>query len=313
MIHRQFNFYSNNELYKRNPNDRFVIRYPRCQRPPQSWRSECLAQARYLAIEKKHKCSVLLSGGIDSEVVVRAFHESGSPFQITILRMKDGLNSHDLEWALEICEDVKVKPEFIDIDLAEFYGSLEILEIAKKMQISAAMNLLQCKMMIEVSRRGYFPITGNGDILIRYFRDGWYIHYTEVVSRLALCPEIYKFEGCPFFFQANPELLLSYLMESELTSFAESFTNKSSNWNPVYRHFGYYPPEDKKRSEVYRPIKLGIYQKNFSVKSRPKYTGFEKADQLEKEVSVQLDKYLTFPNEHLFYSYESLMRALTPL
>ena len=62
--------------------DCFFIDFQACSRKPLPFRQECAATARYIADTTKEPLIVLMSGGIDSEIVVRSFLEAEASFKV---------------------------------------------------------------------------------------------------------------------------------------------------------------------------------------------------------------------------------------
>lgn len=201
--------------------DNFYISLTRCTRMPYDWRTECIMAAKQIATRANQPIRVLMSGGIDSEVVALSFLFARITFKVSIVRFKNDWNLHDIIWAVKFCESHGIVYNFIDLDIEEFYHSREIIDLSKMMGISAAMNLLQCKAAIEVSKSGEFPISGNGDVLIRYYRSSWYVYYAEHFARLALLTQKINSNGVIWFFQYTPEMVLSWLLDSEVQNFVK--------------------------------------------------------------------------------------------
>ena len=63
---------------------------------------------------------VLLSGGIDSEVVVRLFKEEGVRQNVFTIRLENDLNIRDVTSAINICNELNIKLNIIDWNLKKF-------------------------------------------------------------------------------------------------------------------------------------------------------------------------------------------------
>jgi len=64
---------------------------------------------------------VCLSGGIDSEVIVRTFKTLGINFNTFIFRLEDNLNIKDVTDAIDICTELKLDYKIIDFNLRSFF------------------------------------------------------------------------------------------------------------------------------------------------------------------------------------------------
>jgi hypothetical protein len=63
---------------------------------------------------------VLLSGGIDSEVIVRVNHELGIKQNVYVIRLENNLNIRDVEDAKIICKDIGINLKIIDWNLQKW-------------------------------------------------------------------------------------------------------------------------------------------------------------------------------------------------
>jgi hypothetical protein len=64
---------------------------------------------------------VCLSGGVDSEVVVRTFKTLGIKFKTFIFRLEDDLNIRDVSDAIDICTELNLDYKIIDFNLRSFF------------------------------------------------------------------------------------------------------------------------------------------------------------------------------------------------
>jgi hypothetical protein len=64
---------------------------------------------------------VCLSGGIDSEVIVRTFKTLGIKFNTFIFRLEDSLNIQDVSDAIDICTELNLEYKIIDFNLRSFF------------------------------------------------------------------------------------------------------------------------------------------------------------------------------------------------
>ena len=64
---------------------------------------------------------VCLSGGIDSEVIVRTFKTLGIKFNTFIFRLEDNLNIKDVSDAIDICTELNLNYKIVDFNLRSFF------------------------------------------------------------------------------------------------------------------------------------------------------------------------------------------------
>lgn len=79
--------------------------------------------ARKVADSVNGSLNILLSGGVDSEVIVRINKELGIKQNIYTFRFEDNLNVRDLESVLEISKNLNVPIKIIDFNLQKFFNN----------------------------------------------------------------------------------------------------------------------------------------------------------------------------------------------
>lgn len=65
--------------------------------------------------------NVLLSGGVDSEVVVRVNQDLGIKQNVYTFKFEDDLNIRDVESAIAICENLNIPLKIIDFNVSKFF------------------------------------------------------------------------------------------------------------------------------------------------------------------------------------------------
>jgi hypothetical protein len=103
---------------------------------------------------------VLLSGGIDSEVIVRVFKDLGIKHNTFIFKYEDDLNVRDVNSAVDICNSLNINYKLIDFNLKKFYESSEAADIFEKTLIPAASGLSRIKWLDYLDN---IPINGEGE------------------------------------------------------------------------------------------------------------------------------------------------------
>ena len=67
------------------------------------------------------KPCVFFSGGVDSELILRAYLEIGSNPEVYIVRYEKDYNIYDVSYAITVCNILGVKYNLIDFELEKFY------------------------------------------------------------------------------------------------------------------------------------------------------------------------------------------------
>ncbi|MBK7845070.1 MAG: hypothetical protein IPJ71_15540 [Bdellovibrionales bacterium] len=284
--HFRFGYDNKSEAFRTNPEQAWWVKYGRCRRQPHPFRDECVATARAIRAKASGDIWILFSGGVDSETVLRSFLEAGISVRIAVARFKDQINLHDISWAVLTCNELGVPFHFFDLDLLKFWRN-EALSYAEISQCFSPQLLVTMWLSDQVS--GY-PVLGSGECLFRKEptapddsagksqdqdrnENRWFLIEKERIASW------YRFfiarnrEACPGFFQYTPEIMLSYLRDPLVHRL-------------VNDHLG-----DIQSSEE---VKLSIYQQHFDLKTRPKYTGFEKV----QEEDARLRSFLKLRYSH---------------
>ncbi|PCI28449.1 hypothetical protein COB52_03690 [Candidatus Kaiserbacteria bacterium] len=147
--------------------------------------------------------------------MVRAFLAAKVPFRVAIFAYPDGLNSHDIRYAIEVCRELNIDFTPIAFDPRVFWRE-KGLEYARKSQCRSPQLLAIMRMAEQLPG---IPVIGSGDTWVEKeskYDDGvyeWYLWEDEKTTSL------YRFfiherrRAYPGFFQYTPELILSYLKD----------------------------------------------------------------------------------------------------
>jgi hypothetical protein len=249
---RGFNFYYNSDKsqkFRLGPLDHWDVEYPKTKRPIADFVSECVNAANELSAFKKPL--LLFSGGIDSEVMVRSFHEAKVGVDVCIADYQ-GLNQHDIEYAFTCCEELKITPIVLNINLEEFWQTELDMFAAQSQTFSPQL----CTYM-KIS--SYFPnhliLIGGGENHLVKENNSWYLSEKERISGLHRYFLNSNISGWGGFFQYTPELIRSSLL-SMLSYTTDEFIDS-------------------------KDFKFKFYKQHWDIKERPKYTGFEKVQDLD--------------------------------
>lgn len=274
--HFQFGYNNVAFTFRSSVDDIWFAKYGKCESAPLNFRDECLRTAKTIRNNTSLPIVVLFSGGVDSEVALRSFVEAGIEVSVAILRFKNDLNLHDIQWAMLTCNQLNVPYKIYDLDLLNFWKS----------EADAFANATYCvspqlltTMWLVDQIQGY-PILGSGECLLvkerpadyvpgvsPYLRSDWCLWEKEKIASWYRHFMVRQREGCPGFFQYTPELILSYIQDP----FVQDLVND--------RIQGKLSTESSK---------LKIYQQHFSLLDRPKYTGFEHVQPEDAEYRARL-------------------------
>lgn len=91
------------------------------KRKSMSYREELYWAAEKMRQDFTGKFDVFLSGGTDSDVVVRVFRDLGIEHNTIIVRYENDYNYRDVAEALELCNSLNLKYKIIDFNLQKFF------------------------------------------------------------------------------------------------------------------------------------------------------------------------------------------------
>ena len=285
--------------------DHWFADYGPCERAPLDFGSECVATARTIASQAEQDIWVLFSGGIDSELVLRAFHAAGIRVRAAILRFKHDLNVHDISYAVIACESLGVHYRFFDLDLESFLASDAALALADETRCLSPQLLPTMWCMGEVP--GY-PVLGSGDCYlvrraaIETVSGHWKYRFTDSVAETPGAWDLWEKEkiaawyryllrygkaGCAGFFQYTPELMLAFLREPEIAVCVGTAQACSST-----------------------PSKFPVYSRYFPLVARPKYNGYERALHIDQKFRPRFEEKHKAANSVYRTGYADLLRQL---
>jgi hypothetical protein len=119
---------------------------------------------------------VLLSGGIDSEVIVRTFHDLGIKQNVVTFRLENNYNIKDVEAAQDICQELNIPLKIIDWNLEHWINN----------NAYDAYQNSYCPMLEKMIRFGWLeyldniPVFGEGEPYWRIDDAGqWLFHWGE--------------------------------------------------------------------------------------------------------------------------------------
>lgn len=276
--------HNNHFRFGYNDTKEWIVSYGRCSRAPKNFHDECLETARTIRHNTDEEITVLFSGGVDSEVVVRSFVEAGIPINVAVMRFKDDLNAHDISYAIETCRELKISPTFYDLDLLAFWKD-DYLPYAHLTRCFSP-QLITTMWLIDQIKG--FVVLGSGECLLEKKHDHWFLLEKERIASWYRFFVARNRSGCPGFFQYTPEILLSYLLDPEVVKMVkESVVDSSAK------------------------IKLEMYQQHFPLKTRPKFTGYEKVQHEDHVIRTKLKEIYGDADQIVKTEYNDLVSLLS--
>lgn len=155
---------------------------------------------------------LFLSGGTDSEIVLRNFVHFGFKPYCCVLRFENDYNAGEVAEAVAIANELDVKLEIIDFDVHAFYGSGEAKEFGNQIQCTQLTYNMVYKSILNL---GAPAVMGGEALLTRQVHiDSSYWYYTFRENEDASAMRFSNKFNIPLvneWFSYTPELLLYYL------------------------------------------------------------------------------------------------------
>lgn len=184
-----------------------------------TYQDELLRTARLVREDFGDDLVVFLSGGSDSEIVLRNFVDNGFKPRCVSIRFMDGHNLADMKEAEEIARELGVKHEFIDFDVVDFYRSGQALEFTRGLQCTQITYLMVYYNVLKLSA----PSVMGGEVLLtrHVSPEECFWHYTFRENEDASAMRFSNTYGIPLvneWFSYTPELLLHFLQDHQVKS-----------------------------------------------------------------------------------------------
>jgi hypothetical protein len=236
---------------------------------------------------------LFVSGGLDSEIMVRSYVEQGLKPLCIIIKFNGDYNSGDVNEAVDLLTELEVAYKIIDFDVKEFYHSGRAAELAREIQCE----LLPFLVFFDISRTLGVPTVLGGELLIEKYRivnhaHEWVLRNFETYE--AAHVRFSKIYNIPFvieWFSYTPELMLYYLEHPRVKSI-QLPTSPFLSITPV-------------KNQILREIIPGLRKKS-------KGTGFENLKGLLHESKQMLGALMpeNIGDSHPYLTYKEVMIKL---
>lgn len=145
---------------KQTSNLQFKTLYKKYFKKIQSFDTELINAARStLDLHLDLPPTILFSGGLDSELMLRTYLSIGVKPKVLIIRYENDYNLYDVSYAVTICSMLNVNYSIINFNLNKFYEN-DAEKIAEISQIDRPRALPYCK-FLDIADG--LPILGEGD------------------------------------------------------------------------------------------------------------------------------------------------------
>lgn len=279
--------------HKTHPFADFTLNFnPSIRGAVKSFREELINNAKLIRDSYTGKFDLLLSGGADSEVVLRVHHELKIPINVFVFQYENDYNHRDVAYAKRICQELDVKYNVIDFNLQKFIEN-DAYNLWLECYPSNVARLPHLKMLDHLDN---IPIIGSGEPEWHNINGKWMF---ELYEGSFVWQVHQHFKGRTVladWFNYSPEVTASY-MKNPLV------------WNLINDRFSPY----KKSVE----IKWQVYNYYWpAIKMRTKLVGFEGQGpsgtigaEFMKEFNQQYVTNKT-SDARMYYTHEELIKML---
>ncbi len=230
-----FKFGYNGEYFnlRKSPDDIWNVQYGRCKRESFDFRSECINAAKLIYESTDLPIYILLSGGIDSEIVARSFIDANIPITCIIARFDGHLNEDDIRYAFKFCTKYDIPYEVYDINIIDFWKNSLMKYAIKTNCISPQLPVI---MWLSDQVNGHV-VLGSGECYVaKNGKSIWELWEKEKIASWYRHFLVNNMEGTPGFFQYTPEIMLSFITDQVISDMIELNHESSSYYekNKIY-------------------------------------------------------------------------------
>lgn len=195
---------------------------------------------------------LFLSGGTDSEIVLRNFLYNGFKPRCVMLKFENDYNIKEVEEAIQIAKELDVKLEIIDFNVRNFFFSGEATEFGEQIQCTQITYIM---VYYNILKLGFPAVMGGEAGLTRHVelnKSYWYYAFRENEDASAVRFSLkYNIPLVNEWFSYTPELLLYYLESDGIKKLVSEkynykLTAASSKNNILETMYPYFRKKKKK-------------------------------------------------------------------
>jgi len=198
---------------KKHPTSEFTIELKPTITSVKSYYEELAENAKRIRDMFTGSLDLLFSGGIDSEVILRIYHDLKIPINIYIFKYENNYNHREFNQAIKVCESLNVKYKVIDFNLEKFFEN-EAHDYWTKVNCRGGGWLPHMKMTEYLDG---IPMIGSGDpYWVRSSRDlenkyPWYFEIDEGAKAWTVYHKTINRPAVTDWYEYSPEMIISHL------------------------------------------------------------------------------------------------------
>jgi len=176
-----------------------------------SFKEELLLNAKLIKDNSSLPLDILFSGGLDSEIVIRCYHELQIPVNIFIFKYENDYNIRDYTSAIRICNELNLNYKVIDFNLKKFVEN----DAYDYWKMTYAGNIGRLTGMKMTEYLDNTPVICDGIIAsgnqVKTVNGTWKIIFMELESHDTCYFKNSGREVIPNWFDYSPEVTVSFL------------------------------------------------------------------------------------------------------
>jgi hypothetical protein len=270
MISEVNNFMFNFDYFYDDKNTNFEIQFKKVTRQVGSFKEEAIRTAQYIREHTDKPIYIACGGGIDSELVCKAFMDAGIDFTVFTVKMINNLNYFDIKSANEFCEKYKLKQVTDELDPYDFFNNGIQRFIDAGYQSTGIYRYYQLYILDAINNLGGCCVFGAGETNYHSVDGEIKLPYkTELISVLQWIKDSNNVHFARFF-ETTPEMSAAYHQDKLISFLAQD-------------HVYFYNPHILN----FQPEKIILYHHHYpDMPRRYKYIGLEGIIPLKKEVET---------------------------
>ena len=268
MISEVNNFMFNFDYFYDDKNSKFEIQFKKVTRLVGSFKEEAIRTAQYIREHTDKPIYIAAGGGIDSELVCKAFMDAGIDFTVFTVKMSNSQNQFDIKMANDFCKKFNLKQVTVDLDPHEFFTNGIQRFIDAGYQSTGIYRYYQLFTLEAIDKLGGCCVFGAGETNYHSIDNEIKLPYkTELISVLQWIKNSNNVHFARFF-ETTPEMSAAYHQDKLISFLAQD-------------HMYFCNPHILN----YQPEKIILYHNIYpDMIRRQKFVGLEGIFELKKEV-----------------------------
>lgn len=221
----------NNRLYgyRETPQEKYKVSVGEIDKDHyknSTYQQELLRTADLIYKDYGKDFALFLSGGTDSEIVLRNFLDIGIKPQCYTIKFKDDYNISDVQEAIDLSTELNIPLNIIDFDVKEFLYSGEASEFGKELQCTQITYLMVYHSILKTG----LPAVMGGELLLKRNINTdpstWHYCLRENEDGSAIRFSFkYNIPLVNEYFSYTPELMLYYLEDPDIQTLVSTKYN----------------------------------------------------------------------------------------